>query len=347
MEIRVLDASVTAHILEFASDGESILFSSGVADDAAPDAAPDLWRFTPGPSAEPELIWRNPRRDHSIVKLGGDLGMAAFVDIPLDGSRAWDLWVLPRHSSEPILLASHPGDEEISSLVPSFSMFESQIVWTEFARGPEGAVSRLVAARDPDWQPEVIAERNADEAELWLPSLYGSQLAFTEVVYADDRSTDERHVYLMNLGEDSSLARRLDTSGLATMPLSSDHAVLWKEADRGFNMFNWGRMFLHDLETGETRPLGLRPQEYVNYPSAGSRFVAWWGADSTQFGVYDLVRGAPRLIERHASDGDISILRPHIAGDLLVWVEVDRSKPDGENAVLRYSYMPLVKELAP
>jgi hypothetical protein len=347
LEIRSIDPSLTGSVLAFASDGESVLFSSGRADDAGRDAAPDLWRYTPGPDPGPHLVWRNPDRDHSIVGLGGDLGMLAWVSTPTTGERAWDLWLLPRDAREPFRIDSHPGDFDVSSLVPSFSVYENTIVWTAFDAGASGPVSQLLTASAPDWMPRVIAERRAEEAELWHPSLYGSQLAYVEVRYADDRASDERYVYLQQVGAPASDARRLDTSGRATMPLSVDGAVLWKEADPGFNMFNWGRMFRHDIASGETMPLGTWPQDYVNYPSAGARFVAWWGADSFQFGVYDLRDGHPRLIERYAEATQESVVRPHVAGDLLVWLYVDTDAPGGSYGEIRYAFLPPMKELEP
>ena len=123
------------------------------------------------------------------------------------------------------------------------------------------------------------------------------------------------------------------------MPVVIDGAVLWKEADPGFAMFNWGRMFHHDLETGTTRRLRVAPQQFVNYPSAGNRFAAWWGADSFQLGVYDLVLDEPQLLFRNSTASQESALRPHIAGDLLVWmhVDVDAGTERGE---LRYAFLP-------
>ena len=61
----------------------------------------------------------------------------------------------------------------------------------------------------------------------------------------------------------------------------------------------------------------------MNYPSAGTRYAAWWGADSFQLGVYDLVLDEPQLLFRNSTASQESALRPHIAGDLLVWLHVD------------------------
>ena len=326
-------------MLEYASDGSSVIFSSGIAPDVSRgDAAPDLWRLVPGPSAVPELVWRNPARGNSLVKIGGDLGAYAFVDVPLTGDRAWTLWFLPRHHTTALRLDEHPGDEDVPSLVPSFSIWEDRIAWTAFDRGAAGPVSQLLMAEAPDWEPRVLLEQPAAEAELWLPSLYGNRLAFTEVRYAADRATDERHVYLMNV-HDPDGRRRLDTSGRATMPVLVPDAVLWKEADAGFNMFNWGRMFRFDLETNAVSRVGTSPQEYVNYPSGGSRFVAWRGANSFALGVYDHLLGENRLIERTGSGRETSLLRPHLAWDLLVWMRVVGSGP-GDVAELRYAFLP-------
>lgn len=338
LEIGSLDPALTHPVLEFASDGESIVFSSGVAPDSGPDGAPDLWRFVPGPSAVPELLWRNPNRNHSLVAIGGDLGTIAFVDIPLDGSRAWSLWLIPGPGENAILLDQHPGDPAVSSLVPSFSVYGRRIVWSAFDRGADGAVSQLLVAEGPDWRPRVLLERSAAEAELWLPSLVGGQLAFAEVRYARDRSTDERFVYLMDLARPEG-ARRLDTSGRATMPLLVDGAVVWKEADAGFNMFNWGRLYRYALSTGRVTPLSTRPEKYVNYPSAGGRFIAWWGADAFAFSVYDLVRDHPRLVERHTTHSRVNVLRPHVSGDFIVWLHAEGDEP-GAPSELRYAYLP-------
>ena len=342
LDIGTLGGDAGDAIGEFASDGSSIVFASGIAPDVArPDAAPDLWRLVPGPSAEPELVWRNPARDHTLARVGGDAGAIAFVDMPLSGERAWTLWFMPRHASEATILDEHPGDADVPSLVPSFSVGEDRVVWTAFDRGSDGPVSQLLEASSPSWQPRVVLERPAVEAELWLPSLSGDRVVFTEVRYAADRSSDERHVYLMDL-DDPDGRRRLDRSGRATMPLLVPGAVLWKEADPGFNMFNWGRMYRYDLGAEQVTSVDTSPQDYVNYPSAGSRFVAWHGADSFVLGVHDHLLDEARVIER--SGNDISLLRPHLAWDLLVWMRVVGSGPDNR-AELRYAFLPGSGEL--
>jgi hypothetical protein len=341
IEIGTLDPAWTTTTLEVASDGEAVIFSSGVADGPGAEGAPDLWRYRPGADG-PELLWRNPRRDRALIRIGGEFGTWAFVDTGIHGERAWDLWLLPDLEAEPILLDTHPGDRAVSSLVPSFTVHQGQIAWTAFDSGPNGPVSQLLYARAPHWEPVLVAERDASTAELWMPSLRDTELAYCEVIYSPDRSSDERHVYVTNVRTPEMAPRRLDTSGRATMPLLLPNGgVVWKQADPGFSMFNWGHLFRYDEVLAETRSLPTRPQEFVNYPSAGTRFVAAWGADSTAFGVYDLDLETTRLIDRYPSDGDEHVLRPHISGDLLVWTyAIVDGLGHGPPPQVRYAFLP-------
>lgn len=339
IEIRSLDRSWTAQMLEFASDGESILYSSGAMDGSDGEFAPDLWRYHPSTDA-PELLWRNPRRDRSLVKIGGEFGTWAFVDMPLSGEIAWDFWLIPEVGEDPILLDSHPGAGTVSDFVPSFHVHQDQVAWTAFDFARDGtAMSRLLYARAPEWTPVVAAERDARQAELWFPSLRDTQLAYCEVVYSSDRTTDERHVYVIDAAHLDVAPRRLDTSGRATMPiLLINGGVVWKEADPGFSMFNWGTMFHYDEQTALVTRLRMTPQEYVNYPSAGSRFIAAWGADSRALGVHDLDPGLNRLIDRWPGETNISVLRPHNSWELLVWLQAEI--PGDDPGQVRFTFLP-------
>jgi len=326
-------------MLEFASDGESILYSSGAMDGSDGEFAPDLWRYHPS-TDEPELLWRNPRRDRSLVKVGGEFGTSAFVEMPLSGEISWDFWLIPEAGQDPILLDSHPGAGNVADFVPSFHVHQDQVAWTAFDVGPGGeALSRLLYARAPDWIPVVVAERDARLSELWFPSLRDTQIAYCEVVYSADRTTDERHVYVVDAAHLDIAPRRLDSSGRATMPiLLMNRGVVWKEADPGFSMFNWGTMYHYDEETGEITRLPTRPQEYVNYPSAGARFITAWGADSKAFGVYDLELDATRLIDRWPAATNISVLRPHNSWELLVWLQAEI--PGDDLGEVRFAFLP-------
>jgi len=339
LEIGQLDPAWVWPMLDFASDSLAVIWSSGALDGPVGDGAPDLWRYIPG-LPEPELLWRNPQRDRQLPKIAGDTDVWAFAEISSLGERWWNLWLLTEPGGEPILLDSHPGDEEIPSLVPSFDVDAGRIAWTSFDRGPGEAVSQVWMAEAPEWEPRLLEEANASERAYWLPSLRGGQLAYVEVTIGADPSEDIRHVLLADLAAPDAPPVQLDTSGNATMPVLTDNAVVWKEPDEGFAMFNWGRLYRHSFETGEVSPLRIAPQEYVNYPSGGGRFVAMWGADSFAFAVHDLERGASRLIAQYDNEID-AIMRPHLAGDLLVWLHSRKDGlGNGPPSPIEYAWLP-------
>ncbi len=325
---------------DFASDRNAVIWSSGAADGPVGDAAPDLWRYEPG-AVEPELLWRNPNRDRLLIKVGGDLDVWAFVEISTSGEW-WKLWLLTTPGGVPILLDSHDGDSDVPSLVPSFDVDEGRVAWTSFGADAAGtgAVSRLWTASGPEWQPTVLREDDAAERAYWLPSMQGSRLAYVDVTLAEETANDVRHVMLMDLGSPQSEPRQLDSSGNATMPILADEDVVWKEPDRGFAMFNWGRLYRYSLDTGTISPLRIGPQEYVNYPSGDGRFVAMWGADSSAFAVHDLELGTSRTIVRYDDETD-HIVRPHLAGSLLVWLHAqDDGLANGPPAPIEFAWLP-------
>lgn len=333
-------------MLDFASDSRAVIYSSGVLDEAANDrsagtGAPDLWRYIPG-QTEPELLWRNPDRERQLIKVAGDIDVWAFAEISSLGEPWWKLWLLTEPGGEPILLDAHPGDVDVPSLVPSFDVDAGRVAWTSFGRGATSGsvISRLFVAEAPGWEPRLLAEDDASERAYWLPSMYGGELAYVDVTIGAGEADDVRHVMLLDFRTPGATPRQLDTSGNATMPVLTADAVIWKEPDVGFAMFNWGRLFKYTLETGEVATLRIAPQEYVNYPSGGSRFVAMWGADSFQFAVHDLERGASRLIAKYDNQID-TIVRPHLAGDLLVWLHPQTDGlGNGPPAAIEYAYLP-------
>lgn len=334
-----LDPAWVWPMLDFASDGYAVIWSSGVLDGPAGGGVPDLWRYVPG-TPEPELLWRNPQRDRQLAKVAGDTDVWAFAEISSLGERWWNLWLLTEPGGEPILLDAHPGTEGVPSLVPSFDVDAARIAWTSFDRGPDGATSQIWIAEAPEWEPRLLEEADAAERAYWLPSLHGGQLAYVEVTIGESPAEDVRHVVLADLATPGADPVQLDTSGNATMPVLTDDAVVWKEPDEGFAMFNWGRLFRYEFDTGEVSTLRIGPQEYANYPSGGGRFVAMWGADSSTFAVHDLERGASRLIAQYDNDVD-AIMRPHLAGDLLVWLHLRTDGlGDGPPAPIEYAWLP-------
>ncbi|HEX7197567.1 MAG TPA: hypothetical protein VF364_12135 [Candidatus Limnocylindria bacterium] len=340
LDIGQLDPDWLWPMLDFASDSYAVIYSSGVLDGPVGDGAPDLWRYVPG-APEPELLWRNPDRDRQLAKIAGDTDVWAFAEMSSLGERWWNLWLLTEPGGEPMLLDAHPGDEHIPSLIPSFDVDAGRVAWTSFGRGASGAaVTRLWLAEAPTWEPRILAEADAATRAYWLPSLRADQLAYVDVEVGADPVEDVRHVMLMDLVPGSPAAVQLDTSGNATMPVLTEQGVIWKEPDAGFAMFNWGRLFRYSFEDGAISPLRTGPQEYVNYPSGGGRFVAMWAADSFTFAVHDLDRSASRTIVSYDNGVD-SIMRPHLAGDLLVWLHSrSGSSEDGTRSPLEFAWLP-------
>ncbi len=342
LEVGTIDPAWLWPILDFASDSYAIIWSSGVADGPRGSTAPDLWRWVPGWD-EPQLLWRNPDRDRQLARIGGDTNVWAFAEISSEGEEWWKLWLLEEGWDEPLLLDSQAGDPGVPSLVPSFDVDSGRVAWASFDRDPEtgSAVTELWIAEAPDWEPRLLVRHeDATKQALWLPSLYGHQLAYVDVTLAEDTADDVRHVMLLDLLDPAQPPRQLDASGNATMPVLTSGGVVWKEPDPGFAMFNWGRLYRYSFETERVSALSTGAQEYVNYPSGGGRFVATWGADSSVFTVYDLERRASRLVVRYEDQSE-GVARPHVAGDLLVWMHRQEGDTgDLPPAPLEWAWLP-------
>lgn len=332
LDVRTVDAAFTARVLEFASTGFDIVASA--AERVGDDAAPDLYLISSA-DGEPQLIWDNPEPDHSIVKLAADDDTIAFVDIPITGEAEWTLRLIPEAGDEPIVLDTIVADPDVPSLVPSIAVYWPYVAWTAFDRGSDGPVSQLLVAEAPTWEPRVLTERSSAQAELWFPGLLGSQLVYTELLYAPDRSSDERRVWLTEL-RDPDASQRLDTSGLATMPVINQHGIAWKEGEPGFHQLNWGTM--ERLDPGTAHPVPMWAEDEVNYPSAGTRFMTWWTIDPTHLVTWDGLRGEAREIVSYPSEAQ-RIRRPHVAGSLIVWLFVDESA-DPPITEIRYALLP-------
>jgi hypothetical protein len=324
-----VDGDFSSRVLEFASMGSAIVASAGDGD----GSAPDLYSILPR-TGEPTLLWRNPARDHSIVKMAGDVRTVAFVDMPVDGSTDWTLWLMPDEGEEPIVLDEFAGDLAVPSFVPSVSVYWPYVAWTAFDSGPDGIVSQLLVAEAPDWEPRIIAERPAAEAELWFPYVYGSSLLYTELVYVDDGLSDERSVWRTDVqGTDH---ERLDTTGRAVMPVMNLFGLLWKETEPGMHMLNWGMVEAYDADAGTSRPV---TDTSTNFPSAGERYATWWLVDTSRLEVYDTQGARTVEITRYERD-DQRVMRPHVKGRLLVWMYVDESTEPSIHEI-RYAFLPI------
>jgi hypothetical protein len=341
LDIVEVDTALTTPLLDIASTGSSIIYSSGAAVGPNADVAPDLYRIVPGQDGA-EMIWRNPARDRTIMRIGGDYDIVAFVDGSSTGERSWVFWLIDG-DREPIELDRHPGDEDVSSAAPSFDIDEDRIAWTSFDAGPNGTVSQLFIADGPAWEPRLLEERLASEGELWLPSLLGDRLAYTEVTYGPNDETGEYHVMYRELSQPDVAPRQLDEDGHAASPLVLLNEVIWKQVERGYNMFNWGYLVSYSLDTDERTVLDIRPQDYINYPTAGLRFVGGFGWNLAVMTIYDTETRASRIVERYPDAGRDGVDRANISGDLMAWVHItiDELGTDDTPVQLRYAWLPL------
>lgn len=341
LDVVEVDPALTTPLLDIASTGSSIIFSSGAALAPAASVAPDLYRIVPGRDGT-EVIWRNPVRDRTLMRIGGDEDVVAFVDGSSTGERSWVFWLIDGER-EPIELDRHPGDVEVSSAAPSFDIDGDRIAWTAFDRGPNGTVSQLFIADAPDWTPQLLEERLASEGELWLPSLFGERLAYTEVTYRPGRETGEYHVMYRDLARPDLPPRQLDGEGHASNPLVLSNEVIWKQVERGYNMFNWGYLVSYSLDTGETTVLDIAPQDYINYPTAGRRFIGGFGWNLAVMTVHDAETHTSRIVERYPDAGRDGVDRANISGDLMAWVRItiDELGTDDTPVQLRYALLPL------
>ena len=341
-QVSEIDDTVTGPFLEVVSDGLFIWYSGVEPDDLAAETATVLYRLHPD-SQQRDAVWRTADPAFSIARIAGHNGTVAFAEIDATpGHTAWNFWLLSADASEPILLDQYPEGASVPGFVPSFDVDEERVIWTAFDLGDDGPVSEMWLASAPDWEPRLVASRRAEDRELWLPSLWRDHVAFVELIYSEDRTSDDRHVLLMNIDDPAAEPRRLDTSGLATMPQLVEGGVFWKESVRGMSMFNWGGLRYYSFADERVRTIDLTGDE-VNYPSVGDRFVTAQSIDSSLLMVYDRDRDEVYPVERHPPAGPGAADRPSLSGTLLVWValEIDESHPrGGPPPKLRWTYLP-------
>jgi len=339
VEIGRLDPTVSGDFYQVVSDGTAIWYSASGDAETSGGTGSDLFHHVPG-QPSPALVWENPSRDHSLVRLDGEDGVLAFADLDVTpGRREWNLWLIPELHAEPILIDSYPGGEEVPGAVPSFDVDEQRLAWTAFDESPDGPVSQLWLAAAPDWEPRLVASRLAIERELWFPSLGGSLLAYVELIDLDDRQLPERRIMIIDLDDPTAEPRRLDVSGRATMPQMIEDGVVWKETDPGMSMFTWGSLVRYSLTTDQLRPVSMGAQDFVNYPSAGNRFVAAWGSDASLLVVHDTTTTLGSRVERYPPAGPEVVDRPSLHGDLLVWV-YSVLELGGGTSEIRWAWLP-------
>ena len=327
-------------MLEFASDGESILYSSGAMDGSDGEFAPDLWRYHPS-TDEPELLWRNPRRDRSLVKIGGEFGTWAFVDMPLSGEIAWDLLAHPRSrcGSDPARqppraghaprlraeLPRPPGPGGLDGVRPR----------TE-RRGPVSAPLRARAGLDPGRRGR--ARCTPGRAVVPIVARHAARLLRGHLLR---RSHDRRAPRVPRgrrpPGHPSTAARHLRPG---------DHADPAHQRRRGLE---GGRSRIQHVQLGNDVPLrrgdrrGHPPADAAagvrELPDRPARASSPPGARTPRRSASTTWTWTSRGSSiAGPAETNISILRPHNSWELLVWLEAEI--PGDDLGQVRFAFLP-------
>ncbi|MEO8245741.1 MAG: hypothetical protein ABI622_01355 [Chloroflexota bacterium] len=313
------DASTTLFVT---TDGGSVVFSGASELDGQARHAPDLLMAVPG--QPPRVIFHNPRRQSDLIPVAAGGGYLAFGEgnVGEFGPKGWVLWLLPPGGSEPFELDRNPATNEAP--LPLVTINESHAAWQAIGFGPELERAELVAVDLPSMTRRVIHSADPQDYQWWDPALDGDLLVYTEVDYvhgdaASQFQPAELYAMLLDLGDASAAPVRLDTSGRATEPAIHGRTVVWKEAD---NVFAWGTLTIHDLDSGRSRLVATDPQSGIKTPSVGNRYVGFWGIDDTEFYLFDLKRDEMARVFQISPTSEIGgAYRVEVAGDQAVWVQ--------------------------
>jgi len=319
------------------TDGTRIVWS--LAD--ASGANPGIYRWQPGGSVE--LVYRSPNPRANMQSLAASGDHITFCEASTEevGWISWTFWYLARPGAQPVKLATDRRPVDQPGLVPQPALNRDRLVYA-IQRFDKGVLmSELVLIDLGTMKRRVLASTPFDTTEYWYPSLDGSRLVYGTVEYSKDGRTDDRHVYLRDLDRPTDRPRRLDSDGTAADPVIRGGTVVWKDAPRAFNMNNWGELEAYSLADGSIRKLDFASAsegQSHNFPSLGNRFVAADLWDATSLTIYDLATRTEVAVERYEPTSGHALMRPVIAGDLLVWV----SAPDftGAGGEIHYAQLP-------
>jgi hypothetical protein len=323
-EVHVINGPSGASLLDAKSDGTEIVWSAG----GGPNIkfAPDLYRYRPADAA-PEVAFRNPERDSNLLPVVAFDGRFAFVEqnARLYGDAGWRLWYVPSVGAPPVLVDSSDVTGAEASPLPFLAMSGDDLVWTAVHRPDAGLRYELLRYATATGMRSVIAASDPAVSEYWSPAIDGHLLVYGTVEQESGGPTF--HVYVRDLMSQAP-PRRLDTTGHAAMPALRGDTVVWKEISS--NVLQWGMLRQASLSGPATSQLLFDRQSMVDYASIGTRYVAASLADDTDFQLFDLVSGTPWSVWRGSPTGRAGIVRPNIAGNLLVFLRI----PDDRNAAL-------------
>lgn len=311
-----VDQAYTTPLLDAKTDGRRLIWSSG-ANHGAPDAASDLFVVEPGSATAPRVAFDNPSRDSLLINLVGNGGSIVFVEqnVRLYGDAGWRLWLLNPDQPTPLAIDTSDSAPGAGSPLPFPSMNGTDVVWTAVHKIGGGLRYELLDYSIPAGRTRVIASASATTTEYWFPSL-AQDGALVYATVEPHTAGPEFHIYLTSLA--GARATRLDPSGGVTTPAFNGSVVLWKRVAE--NVFEAGGLELYDLATGSVTPIQVGRQMAVNYPSVDARYGAVWGNDAKDFEIVDLASARSVVVQRWNETYPFGIVRPQIAGDLMVYV---------------------------
>jgi hypothetical protein len=319
--INLISTAFTTPMLDATTDGREIVWSTGLhADDGA---APDLWRFVPG-DAEPVLVFANPHRDATLSPIALDHGRYAFIeaDPAAYGLNGYRLWLVPAAGAAAVEIDRGDWtDGEPNLPLPRLSLRADRLVWTAVHHLAGRLTFELLLYSLTTHTTTLLASSAATTLEYWDPSLAadGHRLVYATVTTAAGGS--EFHVWYRDLAG-TAPATRLDADGAATNPvLGGGDIVLWKHATG--NVFNRGSLTVAHLPAAAGPAIAVHTiadMGLVTEPSAGARFAVAWRDQDHELRIVDPASGSTRVVTTLPAGVNEALVRPEIAGDLLVFV---------------------------
>jgi hypothetical protein len=294
-----------------------LIWSSAARADHSGEVAPDLFAAQPGGAAT--LLYDNPNRDSRLEYIDGVGDQVAFMELNdrLFGPGGWKLWYLSGTNPKPVLIDSGAGSQ-----LPFFGISDRYLVWTVITGTPEMGELRSIDLQSRTRR--VVVSGRSDQRQVWFPDIDGSRVVYGTVEPSADLSTDERHIYFVDLtGGDP--PRRLDQSTSASEPAIHGDDVVWKESDPSLNFLVAGNLVHYSLVTGRQEPLQIPAPTGTGFtdPSIGDRYVVAWPEADRMLYLADLQSGTyPAVLDLGpaTSDPHDAVGHGDIAGDLLAYI---------------------------
>lgn len=336
LDVHLIPQSWTTPLLATSTDGSEIVWSKG---GDTQHGAPDLYSYRPGASG-PTLIYRGPDRTGQLIPIAVHHGKYAFSETyeRSDNSAGRRVWYVPAAGQPAILLDSNDKDPHELAAPPEWiALTDARVIWTAVHQTPSGPHYYLYAYEVATGMKRILGEADAARTEYWFPNADDSGRLVYGTVETSGNGEVAFHVYLVRFGDNPFQPRRLDTDGDAAEPVLSGDTVIWKSVTSE-NVVNWGLLNRYSLSTREVKQIFFANQAFENDATAGDRFLAAWLPDDTIFELYDLQTDTMLLVEQYDPTGPLGVVRPVVAGDLVVFIRIDTTP--GKDLQLCWARLP-------